>query len=188
MYFVRSGLYRFLSARERWGLVFSDRRVYIASSVRIRRSKQCRIELMDGVVIDDYTVLECTVDPLGVELSPPSTLEVGARSYIGQGNNIRAGGGNIKIGADCLISQHVTIVASNHGTAKNLPIAHQRWCNNRIGVQISDDVWIGAGAVILPGVKIGRGAVVAANAVVHRDVADYSIVGGIPARVLKERV
>jgi acetyltransferase-like isoleucine patch superfamily enzyme len=56
-----------------------------------------------------------------------------------------------------------------------------------VGVTIGDDVWIGCNAVILPGVRIGRGAVVAAGSVVTRDVPEYAIVGGIPARILKQR-
>nr|WP_141412120.1 DapH/DapD/GlmU-related protein [Alistipes communis] len=52
---------------------------------------------------------------------------------------------------------------------------------------IGDDVWIGTRVIILPGVKIGSGAVIAAGAVVSRNVPDFAIVGGIPARVIKMR-
>ena len=54
------------------------------------------------------------------------------------------------------------------------------------GVVIEDDVWIGSGAVILDGVRIGQGAVVAAGAVVNKNVPPHTVVGGVPARVLKE--
>jgi len=54
------------------------------------------------------------------------------------------------------------------------------------GITVEDDVWIGAGAVITDGVRIGRGAVVAAGAVVTSDVPPYTVVGGVPARVLKQ--
>ncbi|GGC11224.1 hypothetical protein GCM10011494_32460 [Novosphingobium endophyticum] len=50
---------------------------------------------------------------------------------------------------------------------------------------VEDHAWIGSGAIILPGVTIGRGAVVAAGAVVHRDVAPLTVVGGVPARFLR---
>jgi galactoside O-acetyltransferase len=52
-------------------------------------------------------------------------------------------------------------------------------------VEVDDDVWLGAGAVVLPGVHIGRGAVVGAGAVVTRDVPPFSIVAGVPARVVR---
>jgi acetyltransferase-like isoleucine patch superfamily enzyme len=53
------------------------------------------------------------------------------------------------------------------------------------GIVIEDDVWLGAGAIITDGVKVGRGAVVAAGAVVTKDVAPYTVVGGVPAKPLK---
>lgn len=58
---------------------------------------------------------------------------------------------------------------------------------NSAPIVIGEDVWIAAGAVVLKGTTIGRGAVVAANAVVTRDVADYEIVGGVPAKRIGER-
>ena len=79
----------------------------------------------------------------------------------------------------------MTIVASNHGMAAEELIVRQPW--SRGDVSIGDDVWIGAGAVILPGVWIGRGAVVAAGAVVRQDVEEYAIVAGVPARVIGSR-
>ncbi|HNU03478.1 MAG TPA: DapH/DapD/GlmU-related protein, partial [Anaerolineae bacterium] len=54
------------------------------------------------------------------------------------------------------------------------------------GIVVEDDVWIGAGAIITDGVRVGRGAVVAAGAVVTGDVPPHTVVGGVPARVLKE--
>jgi maltose O-acetyltransferase len=59
--------------------------------------------------------------------------------------------------------------------------------SDKVGVIIHDDVWIGTHATILPGVTIGRGAIVAAGAVVTADVAEYSIVGGVPTRFLNRR-
>lgn len=53
-------------------------------------------------------------------------------------------------------------------------------------IVIGDKVWIGANATVLPGVTIGKGAIVAAGAVVHRDVPPFTVVGGVPARILRE--
>lgn len=112
-------------------------------------------------------------------------MEVGDRSYIGEFNNIRCAGASIVIGRDCLISQHVTIVGTNHGIAAGRPIVDQPWDGD--GVVVGDDVWVGAGAVLLPGARLGDGVVVAANAVVRGVVEPGAIVGGLPARVIGRR-
>jgi acetyltransferase-like isoleucine patch superfamily enzyme len=109
-----------------------------------------------------------------------SRLDVGTGTYIGEYNNLRCAGQVLTIGARCLISQHVTIVGSNHGTAAGEPIQDQAWVGG--GVVIGDDVWVGAGAVLLPGVHVGRGAVIAAGSVVTRSVEPDSVVAGVPAR------
>lgn len=112
-------------------------------------------------------------------------LEVGERTYIGEFNNIRCAGAPIRIGRHCLVSQHITIVGSNHGTAPGTPIVDQPWTGD--GVVIGDDVWIGAGAVILPGARIGDGCVIAANSTVKGEIPAGSIVAGSPATVLRHR-
>ena len=66
-------------------------------------------------------------------------------------------------------------------------ITEQPARTDRMGVAIGDDVWIGTNATILPGVTIGRGAIVAAGSVVTSSVAEYDIVAGVPARFLKKR-
>jgi acetyltransferase-like isoleucine patch superfamily enzyme len=96
------------------------------------------------------------------------------------------GHGGVVIGNDVHIATHSVIVSSNHlfGDA-NVTIAAQGV--TRIGIVIEDDVWIGAGARVLDGVRIGRGAVVAAGAVVTKDIVSLAVVGGVPARVLSMR-
>lgn len=94
--------------------------------------------------------------------------------------------GKVRFGSFVRIASHASIVGFNHGMARtDIPI-HAQPLETR-GIVIGDDVWIGANAVILDGVTIGSGAVVAAGAIVTRDVPDWAIVGGAPARVLKLR-
>lgn len=112
-------------------------------------------------------------------------LEVCERTYIGEFNNIRSAGAPIVIGRDCLISQHITIVGTNHGTAPDATVVSQPWSGD--GVTIGNDVWIGAGVTVLPGTRIGDGVVIAANSVVRGEVPPGSVIGGAPARELGRR-
>lgn len=136
----------------------------------------------------------------------PGRIEVGDHSIIEQGAMLWAfdgsivldgivyigpyaviyGHGGVEIGTHTLISPHVTIVSSNHRVGKiDEPI--MRAGNELLPTKIGEGVWIGANAVILGGVTIGDGAVVAAGAVVNRDVESGAIVGGVPAEVVKRR-
>lgn len=96
------------------------------------------------------------------------------------------GHGGITIGANTMLAMGTTVVSSNHGIPPRGVLIRSR-PDRRMPVAIGDDVWIGTGATILGGVTIGRGAVIGAGAVVTRDVPEYSIAMGVPARVTGER-
>jgi acetyltransferase-like isoleucine patch superfamily enzyme len=114
-----------------------------------------------------------------VVIYAPEHLELGDQVDIGEFTHIRANGG-LRIGSRVLIAAHVTITSREHSV--DLP----RWgVTKDASVVIEDDVWIGAGAVVLPGVTIGRGSVVAAGAVVTANVDPYTVVAGVPARAIK---
>ena len=89
--------------------------------------------------------------------------------------------GRLHIGDQVSIAPEVVILTADHDhTAPGFPLRHRP-------VTIEDNVWIGMRAVVLPGVRIGRGAVVAAGAVVTKDVEPLTVVAGIPARVVGRR-
>lgn len=159
----------------------------LSSRSDIRIGNNTSFFIGNGSSIGCNTTIVTSNDP-HINNSMESSIIIGEKTYIGELNNIRAGGGSIKIGNKCLISQHVTIVCSNHGINKNNLIINQPWDQKDNFVIISDDCWIGANSVILPGVKIGKGAVIAAGSVVTKNVPEYAIVCGNPARILKYRI
>ena len=115
-----------------------------------------------------------------------SNLIVGENTYIGEQNNIRAAGASILIGDNCLISQQVSIVSTNHGTVRDTLMNEQKWVTKG-DIIIGNDVWIGCSSQILAGVKIGDGAIIAAGSLVNKDVESYAIVGGVPAKLISYR-
>lgn len=107
-------------------------------------------------------------------------IDVGKRVFINCGCHFQDQGG-IYIGDDVLIGSYVVMATINHGLDPT-----GRRDNYPQPIHIGNKVWIGSNATILPGVTIGDGAIVAAGAVVTKDVPENTVVGGVPARVLKE--
>lgn len=100
--------------------------------------------------------------------------------------HVGADAGRIEIGAHTAVGPGTVIRAANHRIERqDVPIMHQGHVPGRIIIE--EDVWIGANCVITPDVRIGRGAVVGAGAVVTRNVAPFSIVGGVPAKLIGMR-
>jgi acetyltransferase-like isoleucine patch superfamily enzyme len=107
---------------------------------------------------------------------------IGDRSRVGISSVII---GPVQIGNDVILAQHVVMSGLNHGYENiERPIKDQK-CSVK-PIIVEDEVWIGANAVITSGITIGKHSVVAAGSVVTKDVAPYTIVGGNPARVLKQ--
>ena len=130
----------------------------------------------------------------GVRLWAPKRLALGICVYIGKQAHIEA---NCRIGNYCLIANRVAIVGRHDHdfSAVGFPVRFGPWVNSKRfpsqhaddEVVIEDDVWLGYGAVVLTGVTVGRGSVVAAGSVVTRDIPPYSIAGGVPAKVIGQR-
>ena len=114
----------------------------------------------------------------------PSSVELGDYSGIGIRAQIN---GKVVIGNHVMMGPEVCIFPRNHAFDRtDSPMDQQGFAPEKT-VIIEDDVWIGARAIILPGVHIGTGAVIGAGAIVTKDVPAYAVVGGNPARVLKTR-
>lgn len=117
-------------------------------------------------------------------------IEVGDYVSIGSGAIFLASDSKIIIGNKVMFGPRVTVVGGNHNTrvvGKFMYDVLEKNPEDDIDVRFEDDVWIGSGAIILKGVKVGRGSIVAAGAVVNKDVPPYTIVAGIPARPIKTR-
>jgi acetyltransferase-like isoleucine patch superfamily enzyme len=112
-------------------------------------------------------------------------IHIGDRTTVGH-NSVLVSRERIQIGDDCMLAAFCYVLDVDHEFADpKRPIPEQ---GLRIKpVIIGNDVWVGTGSVILRGVTIGDGAVIAANSVVTKDVPAYTVVGGIPARVLSDR-
>jgi acetyltransferase-like isoleucine patch superfamily enzyme len=121
----------------------------------------------------------------GQDLGPDPVLRIGDRCVIGRGSHIVAHA-DISIGDDVWTGPYVYITDQNHGYADpDTPIGRQTPVNKP--VQIGAGSWLGAGAIVLPGARIGRNVVVAAGSVVRGEVPDHSVVAGVPARVVRSR-
>jgi len=160
--------------------------VSVAPTAIIRLGPNAVLDIGEGSIIGHQSILDLTPDALlGTRARP--YLKIGRHTAINEFNNIRAGNAPVTIGDGCLLSQFVSIIDANHGASYSMLIRDQPHDLHNAGVHIGDDVWIGAHAVILPGVQIGTGAVIAAGAVVTREIPAYAVAAGVPAKVKRYR-
>jgi Acetyltransferase (isoleucine patch superfamily) len=170
----------------------------IESRVRLRFADH--IKLGHGVYLDENVYLHAC--PQGIEIGPQtivmhgavlhvynfrdmpqSGIKIGKDSLIGEYSVIRGQGG-VQIGDRVYTSPFTQIIAVNHVfDDPKRPFIEQGITAQ--GIIIEDDVWLGAGVIITDGVRVGKGAVVAAGAVVTKDVAPHTVVGGVPAKQIK---
>lgn len=114
-------------------------------------------------------------------------FEMDEGSSIAQNCSISGEKVGVYIGKNVMIAPNVVIVAFNHGTISlDIPMLKQK--NIESSIVIEDDVWIGANCTICMGVKIGKGAIIAANSCVNKNVNSYGIYGGVPAKLIKSRM
>ena len=118
-----------------------------------------------------------------VYLGSGRMVQLGEGASIGRGSRILGG----SIGGGCMIADEVMILAQNHEFRDRSKEIWEQGHRPPAPPVLEDDVWVGTRSIILPGRRIGQGAVIAAGSVVTKDVAAYTIVGGNPARPLGER-
>ena len=151
----------------------------IGSNVVISALSKDGVIIGDNVTIKDNTIIECTA----VLRSIADGMRIGNNVGISQ-NCFFAARAKIEIGNDVIIGPGVSMFSENHNYKDvGTPIRLQG--ENRKGIVVEDDVWIGANATVLAGVRIGRHSVIGAGSVVVRDVAPYSVYAGTPAKLIK---
>ena len=195
-FFLRGLMYRLCIGSVKGSL-------FIGKNVAIRYPK--KLHLGNQVIIEDGAEINCLASNgmhLGDRVSigkyaivRPSNiyggsigegLVMGNNSNIGPYNYIGCSG-KITIGDNVMLAPRVSIYAENH-VFDNPNITIKAQGVSKMEVVIEDDCWIAANAVILAGVTIGKGSVVAAGSVVNEDVPAFSVVAGVPARVIKSRL
>lgn len=127
-------------------------------------------------------------DPYGVYSY--STISVGSDVFIGAGAFMSASESFIKIGNKVMFGPNVTLIGGDHNSkvvGTFMYDVKEKGVNDDLPISIEDEAWIGACSTILKGVTVGRGSIVAAGALVTRDVEPYSIVGGVPAKKIGMR-
>lgn len=144
--------------------------------------------LSGGVVRTKLTskIIRSCGENVNVEKGASFTPElvVGNNSGIGINSEIY---GPVFIGNNVLMGPEVIIYTQNHSYSKKSILIRNQGYDDYKKVVIEDDVWIGRRAMIMPGSHIGKGAVIAAGAVVSGNVPEYAVVGGVPAKVIKYR-
>ncbi len=155
--------------------------VTIGSNVKINALSKKGVVIGNNVSILDNTIIECT----GVIRNLGEGLVVGNNVGIAQNCFIQVRG-NVTIGNNVIFGPNVKVFSENHIFEDiNIPIKDQG--ETRLDLIIEDDVWVGTNSTILGGVTIGKGSVIAANSLVNKNVEPYSVVGGVPAKLLKKR-
>ena len=139
-----------------------------------------KLIVKDGVMIDSFVKIKFT--------GGSGDIEIGEDSFINSGCILYSGNG-IKIGKNVLIAANCTFAAVNHQfELRSKTIREQRFMPSEGGIIIEDDVWIGAGVVILDGSHIKKGTVIGAMAVVNFKTEEYGVYAGHPLELKKFRV
>lgn len=175
--------------------------VFIGSGVKLRCKS--RIELGKGVTLGQGVMIEglsrngvhigkgtsigahSIIMPTSVMRNLGTGCRIGRNSGLGQYCFIGCGGG-VTIGDNVIMGQYISFHTERHLSEKlDIPIMDQGV--ERTPIVIEDDVWVGVKATFLPGAHVGHGSIVAAGAVVRSEIPPYSIVGGVPARIIGSR-
>ena len=189
--FLRQKFYKLLLGEYGRGAVFLQ-------DVTLRCPK--RLYVGEETIIDERVYFDIKSEKASVRIGPRSQImrgvsfetgyegfvHIGQESFVGS-YTILNGQGGLEIGKYSLISGHCCLIAGNHDISDTTrPICQQDFISR--GIVLEENVWLGAGVKVLDGVRIGTGSVIAAGAIVNRDVEPFSIMAGVPAKLIKKRL
>lgn len=157
-------------------ILLGDNIAIDSSAVLDAKGKESSIQMGNSVLVSKGSVFSCA----------SGNIKVGNEISIGPYCYIRASRSSIVIGSYITIGSHTTIISGNPDYER-LDIPMMKQLGSAKGIIIEDDVWIGVGVQIIDGVRIGRGSVIGAGAVVIDDIPPYGIAIGVPAKVIKMR-
>ena len=154
--------------------------IFFGSGVKIKpynfiNAKNGLIELGEGVKVESFAALD----------AKEGFIKIGKGTAVNH-NTVIFGTGGVTIGASVMIAPNVVIASHNHVYSDRTKPMKDQGLEKR-EIVIEEDVWLGSGAQITPGCRIGKGSIIAAGAVVTGDVPPYSIFGGVPARQIGSR-
>lgn len=182
------------------GAILARRRIVLSRGARVRTAGKLRTS--GGIVrIEENCLVDClsregisvgrnfklgahsrmiasgSIADLGKGISIGDNVGIGEFAYIG-------GAGGVVIGADCIIGQYLSVHPENHVFSNHDRLIRDQGVT-RQGIEIGPDCWIGAKVTILDGIVIGKGSVIAAGSVVTQSFPDRSVIGGVPARLIR---
>ncbi|MGC8751846.1 MAG: acyltransferase [Hydrotalea sp.] len=156
-----------------------DAWTYLGRYTILKTDKTSCIYLNEHISINNYVSLFA---------EDHADIIFGKRVYIGDYTTIRASRAKVEIGSNTMLAQGVQLISTNHAFSNRHQLIHEQDIDTlKIGIKIGNDCWLGAGSIVLPGVTIGDGAVIGAHAVVTKNIPEYAIAVGNPAKVIKFR-
>lgn len=162
--------------RIKWGKFLK-----LGSHVHISALGKGQVIFGNSVGIGAYSrvVISTSLYKLGSFIKIGNNVSIGEFAYLG-------GGGGLEIGDECIIGQYLSCHPENH-VSSELQVAIRHQDVTRKGIKIGKNCWLGSKVTILDGVELGDGCIVAAGAVVNKSFPPNSIIGGLPAKLIKTR-
>lgn len=184
LFFKKSGKYFFMGKNVKilypYKITFGNT-FTLKDNVRINALSKKGISFGNNVTIQENTIIECTgvLNELGEELIVGNNVGFAPNCFI----QVR---GKVIIGSNVIFGPGVNIFSENHNFTDKFRFINEQG-TNRLGVTINDGVWLASRVTILDGVEIGKNSIIAAGAVVTKDIPENQIWGGVPAKFIKNR-